>query len=1253
MKKILASLSFVLLASLLFVPLRSGAQTAALSTAPDAFKPLRSYSTESVSSGDPDLAKVNSDTFSARNGRVKVVIELEDEPATLTLSRLRSGASEVQAANAAQAQVNRIDRVQQALLPSLSSLNAQVIYRVQRVYNGIAVSVDRSKLVDIARLPGVKTIRPLNTKYLDNTTAVPLLGSPQIWESLGVTGEGITVGVIDTGIDYLHASFGGPGTVEAFNANDTRVVTDTLSTTYFGPGKKVAGGTDFVGDLYDADCSAANKALGLCTDVPAPDPDPIDCVGTSPNVGHGTHVAGTAAGFGVTNEGETFTGPYTGTLDLSEFKIGPGSAPEATLYALRVFGCDGSTDVTDLAIEWAMDPNGDGNMSDHLDVINMSLGSVSGDENDTSAIASNNAAAAGVIVVATSGNEGDTYYNTGSPAVATRALSVAGNTDAGSVRDAFRVNTPAELAGLKPASFSVNFNWLNFTSAITASLYYSSTLTSCAAYSDSQKAAVNGKIILIDWRDGQCGSGARANNAQAAGAVGLIIADDSEAFDLFLAGNATLPTLSTSRQIGAQLKAATGDVSVTLSGTFREAVLENDPAQVDTVYSSSSRGPRRDDSFLKPDITAPAVSVYSTFSGSGNKGQILSGTSMAAPNVAGMMALLRQVKGDEWTVEELKALAMNTATADIFTGFNRTGREYGPGRQGTGRAEAFDAATNNVIAYNAVDAGAVSVSFGYVEVLTGTTVTATKPVKIVNKGDTAASYLVGFDPRVDQSGVSYSLSTTNVTVPANSSTTISVTMTAVGSQMTRGSAEATTTSTQGGLPRHYIAEEAGYLQLTPAGDTINLVASLNAAQEVQTPAVVSNVTATAVMTYNTATRALDYNITFSAPITTTMGHLHRGIQGVNGPVAVGFPNGAGSYGPTAPLTGTVTIPENDVNNLLTGGFYINLHTATYPGGEIRGQVGLEDPFLRVAVHSVPRLSADMTAAQATLNFSQAFTATGAISLTGVAVDTPSLLSVVTAFELQGVSPKTTTGYTTSADLAYIGAYSDIASTATITNPTGVVSETTVYFGIATHADWTTPEVADVEFDIYIDTDGSGFDANGDGAEYILLNGSIGLLTGGDSNNVYASFLIDLETGDLVPSSFLNVASAQLDTGVFNTNVMVLPVTASELGLSGNQSQINYYVVSFERTAGQVDISDVFSYDLAEPGIIFDETDNLLAGPAYADVPGTLPFAFDRKNFYKNDSVGILLMHHHNKSGDRVNAITINNVELNHLPMIRR
>ena len=71
--------------------------------------------------------------------------------------------------------------------------------------------------------------------------------------------------------------------------------------------------------------------------VPVPDPNPLDCEG------HGSHVAGTTAGLGVTKAGDTYTGGYSTDIDPATMSIGPGVAPGASLYALKVFGCEGDT----------------------------------------------------------------------------------------------------------------------------------------------------------------------------------------------------------------------------------------------------------------------------------------------------------------------------------------------------------------------------------------------------------------------------------------------------------------------------------------------------------------------------------------------------------------------------------------------------------------------------------------------------------------------------------------------------------------------------------------------------------------------------------------------------------------------------------------------------------------------------------------------------------------------------------------------
>lgn len=320
----------------------------------------------------------------------------------------------MKAAGIVKARLAAIETEQQRVLNALAAKGAdtRILYRTQRVYNGIAVYAAPEEIATLQSLPGVRAVHRLRPIRVAHTTSMPFLEVPALWDSTGLalTGEGVRIGIIDTGIDYLHPDFGGDGDPQDHANNNTRVITDG----YF-PTAKVAGGFDFVGDDYDPDDPVLS--------IPAPDPDPMD------QHGHGTHVAGTAAGFGVDTLGNTYTGGYGPDTPMLNLQIGPGAAPNAVLYALKVFGESGSSLVLIPAIEWAVDPNGDGDFTDHLDVINLSVGDDYAPNDAPETVACDNAALAGVVVVASAGNDGDIFFATGSPGCAPRAVSVAASED--------------------------------------------------------------------------------------------------------------------------------------------------------------------------------------------------------------------------------------------------------------------------------------------------------------------------------------------------------------------------------------------------------------------------------------------------------------------------------------------------------------------------------------------------------------------------------------------------------------------------------------------------------------------------------------------------------------------------------------------------------------------------------------------------------------------------------------------------------
>src|SRR5262249_53304069 len=157
--------------------------------------------------------------------------------------------------------------------------------------------------------------------------------------------------------------------------------------------------------------------------------------------------------------------------------------------------------------------------SDHLDVINMSLGSDFGFPDDPQEVMVNNAALAGMVVVASAGNAGDTTFVSGSPASAVRAISVAASNDSASRLDAFHVNAPVGIVSDSPASASANFNWNGLTGPVTwPAQYAGAAVSGCDAFT---AGTFTDKIALIEWvptgfTSFPCGSGTRTNNAQAA-----------------------------------------------------------------------------------------------------------------------------------------------------------------------------------------------------------------------------------------------------------------------------------------------------------------------------------------------------------------------------------------------------------------------------------------------------------------------------------------------------------------------------------------------------------------------------------------------------------------------------------------------------------------------------------------------------------------------------------------------------------------
>jgi subtilisin family serine protease len=355
-----------------------------------------------------------------RTGQVSVMVQLDQAPAASAYAKAKPR-GHVKAVQAYRSQSRAVEDQQRAVERALGQISTRgrLLFSTHALYSGVAVTTDASRLKALAALPGVKAIHPLTPKKLsDEVTFDDLakVGAPEVWQATGNIGANIRIGVIDTGIDYTHADFGGPGTPAAYDDAEAY----PAAPPDYPDLSKVDQGYDFAGDAYDATPGSGNE-------TPVPDDNPIDCNG------HGSHVSGTLAGLGVDHDGNTFPGPYDETFAGDTFRIRPGVAPGAEIVPLKVFGCStsGTTDLIAEALDWAADPNQDGDPSDHLDIVNMSIGAEFTSPQDPDAVAADEASNLGIVVVAAAGNDGDVYDAGGSPGNAPSAIAVAASDPSG------------------------------------------------------------------------------------------------------------------------------------------------------------------------------------------------------------------------------------------------------------------------------------------------------------------------------------------------------------------------------------------------------------------------------------------------------------------------------------------------------------------------------------------------------------------------------------------------------------------------------------------------------------------------------------------------------------------------------------------------------------------------------------------------------------------------------------------------------
>ncbi|KAJ1913615.1 hypothetical protein H4219_005141 [Mycoemilia scoparia] len=483
-----------------------------------------------------------------------------------------------------------------------------------------------------------------------------LTGVDKLHNELGLTGKGIKVGIIDTGVDYMHPELGG---------------------CFKTPGCPFQYGYDFIGG---DGLPKENHEITVAGDG---DHDPQD-----PCVGHGTHVAGIIAG----------KGPLV-----------YGVAPNVTMGIYRVSGClpkGISNDDIIAALEMAY--------NDEMDVVNISLSGGGWREGPTS-IAAENLIKKGMLVVAADSNDGEHgLYTSGMPAVGKGVLNVGSyespymvgdGLDIISVERNFTISQfignisypfkpkdgPVELVmGITNSGDDKDSDNLN----LEDSFYDNPAFQGCFGFPSTLD--LKGKAVLL--ARGGCTFLDKAYNVQNAGAMAVIVANNEKESVLPLISDAIkIPYIITTKDHG-QLLADTlkTNKKVYISPSNSPLVIENPVSNKISTFSSWGPDPEL---YIAPGIMAPGGQIFSTVPRVLGNYTMMSGTSMSTPYMTGVIALMLEARMGKQGIkpEVLRDLLINHAKPIK----SETNSEYltTPLRQGSGYVNAYGSVKSSILAY--------------------------------------------------------------------------------------------------------------------------------------------------------------------------------------------------------------------------------------------------------------------------------------------------------------------------------------------------------------------------------------------------------------------------------------------------------------------------------------------------------------------------------------------------------------------------
>jgi len=571
------------------------------------------------------------------------------------------------ARTAASGAMARVAASQQRVAAALADRNARITGSSQILVNALYVETDPDTAAALETLPGVRAVSPLRAYRRTMDTALDLVQAPAAWNALGGptrAGEGVKIGIIDSGIDHQHPAFQDPALQVPAGFPKCRPAECAFTN------NKVIAARSYVEILAEPGNAEFTRPDDL---------SPRD------RVGHGTAAAMAAAGVRV-------QGP-AGTVS--------GVAPKAFLGNYKVFGSPG---VNDVAFASAVVRALEDAVLDGMDIVTLSLG-VPADwpplmrcpnqdgstypcdrrADAVESFAVTTASRLGLAIVVAAGNDGDAGYNLPtlgsiqSPGTAPSAITVGATTNGHIHYQSLRVGGESVPSSLQRVN-------TRFGDGPRPAEPLQAPVVDVTTLQDDGKACrplgngtLVGKIALIER--GDCDRALKVLHAQRAGAAAVVLmqfAGSNGVFPMPGLRDTGIPAVLIGRRDGDALRAflrANPDRPITL-----DPALQAVRAPADEVAYFSSQGPSIGEMAIKPEIVAVGTDLYlatQTFDPNGDlhdpTGFVSTqGTSFAVPIVAGAAALVKQ-RNPGFTPAQIKSALVNTASRGL-TDYDNNGR---------------------------------------------------------------------------------------------------------------------------------------------------------------------------------------------------------------------------------------------------------------------------------------------------------------------------------------------------------------------------------------------------------------------------------------------------------------------------------------------------------------------------------------------------------------------------------------------------